>query len=168
MTGLYGFPTLVMNNIVSTILSDDIVTKMMYYKYEGDNGNILDKPPVENSYENLYKSQVYIHRRIPDILYKAKVFVVVNMADYRPYKYQSRNIKTTNVRINVVCHEDILYTPHGLRDVVVATRIVDILENKNLGTLGKMTVIRTVPILGLNKEYTGFEIVLTCESIERG
>ena len=60
-----------------------------------------------------------------------------------------------------------MYTAHGIRDMVIATRIVDLLENTSLGGLGRMSVVRTVPISGLNKEYTGFEIVLACESIER-
>ncbi|MGL5348271.1 MAG: hypothetical protein ACRDA3_13050 [Peptostreptococcaceae bacterium] len=168
MSILYGFPTLVINNIVSTLLSDDIVTKLMYYLDEGEGVNLLEKPSVENVYTELYKKQLYIHRRLPDILHEAKVYVVVNMSDYRPSQKGSKFIKSTNIRINVICHEKKMYTCHGIRDIVIATRIVDLLENTHTGGIGTMKVVRTVPISGLNKEYTGFEIVLACESIERG
>ena len=89
------------------------------------------------------------------------------MSDYRPHRQGSKFIKTTTVKINVFCHEKVMYTAHGIRDMVIATRIVDLLENTSLGGLGRMSVVRTVPISGLNKEYSGFEIILSCESIER-
>lgn len=167
MTMLYGFPTLVINNIVSTLLSDEIVTKLLYYTDSEEHENLLEKPNLENPYKDLYKKQLFVHRRIPDILKEASSFVVINMSDYRPYKQGSKYIKTTSVKINVFCHEKVLYTAHGLRDMVIATRIVDLMEKTSLGALGKMTVVRTIPITGLNKEYRGFEIVLACESIER-
>lgn len=168
MLALYGFPMLVINNMVSTILNDDIVTKMIYYTDTKEDENLLEKPSLDNPYKELYKKQIFIHRRVPNILHESKIFIVVNMADYKPYKNGSKFIKSTNIRINIICHEDVLYTMNGLRDIVVTTRIVDLLENTSLGGLGKVTVVRTVPISGLNKEYNGFEIVISCESIERG
>ena len=167
MTTLYGFPTLVINNILSTLLSDDIVTKILYYTDSEEGEDLLEKPNLEDPHKYLYKKQIYIHRRIPDILKGSSAYIVINMSNYKPYKQGSKFIKTTTVKINVFCHEKVMYTAHGLRDMVIATRIVDILESTSLGGLGKMSVIRTVPISGLNKEYTGFEIVLDCESIER-
>lgn len=167
MTILYGFPTLVINNIVSTLLSDEVVSKILYYTDSEEEENLLEKPDLENPYRDLYKKQIFIHRRIPDILKGSSAYIVINMSDYRPHRQGSKFIKTTTVKINVFCHEKVMYTAHGIRDMVIATRIVDLLESTSLGSLGKMSVVRTVPISGLNKEYSGFEIILSCESIER-
>ena len=167
MAMLYGFPTLVINNIVSTLLSDELITKVLYYTDSEEYEDLLEKPNLENPYQELYKKKIFMHRRIPDILKESGAYIVINMSDYRPYRQGSKFIKTTTLKINVFCHEKVMYTAHGVRDMVIATRIVDLLENTSLGGLGRMSVVRTVPISGLNKEYSGFEIVLACESIER-
>ena len=164
-------------SIMSELLSDDDVFKLMYYtgsEYQYEDIYSLPIPQDENSYEidrhyELYGKKIFTNKRVDSISYYADVNLFVNLYNVVPtmhfYK-ESKHIKTFVFQIGIVCHKDVRQTLNGFREVALAYRIMEMLQDRELaGGIGKMELTDMFPIFDVPTDYVAYSLKLEIDGV---
>lgn len=168
---LIGFPNKLIHNLGTRIMLDPIVNKFMYYS-NIDDENILELPEVDNPIGLLKNNKVFYSRRIDKVLTSADISLYITLYDYAPLVKRfekSNSLSTTKIEIGVVCHISCRDTLNGMRDLIVAQRIADMIkedENRDISGIGKITIDTGVRHLYNmpNPEYDGFQLVVKSDN----
>lgn len=164
---LYGFPNKLIHDVGAKIMLDDIINRFLVYK-DNEEDSVFDLPKIDNPIGLLKDKKVFYGRRVTTVLKEADISIYITLYDYRPYskKYdKSRLITTTKIEIGVICHNNCRNSLNGLRDIAVASRIVDIFkEEQSLGTIGRIELENTKALYNMPTDYHGFQIILSAES----
>ncbi|WP_227451991.1 hypothetical protein [Clostridioides sp. ES-S-0108-01] len=145
-------------------MSNQDFAKFMIYNNESQK-DILSMPDIKNSVKKLRNKKVFFNRRVEKVLKEADVSVYITLSEYKPYKDRSRIIKSTNIEIGVVCHDECQDTFNGLRDAALVCCIVDIItENEEIAGIGKIKLKGCSPMYNLDTSYNGFIIIVSAES----
>lgn len=136
------FPSLLMIKISNIIMLDSEINKMLYYNNVTDK-DIYSLDEVKNPIGKLKDNKVFIDRRIDKVQKDSDISVFINIASDNPYlrNYKkSRFVRTCEIEIGVMCHNDCRKILNGARESVVTNRIKDLLAgNDNLGTIGEIS-----------------------------
>ncbi|EGT5447422.1 TPA: hypothetical protein KRM61_000905 [Clostridioides difficile] len=159
-----AFPNKMISNIGTTLMSNQDFAKFMIYNDESQK-DILSMPDIKNPVKKLRNKKVFFNRRVEKVLKEADVSVYITLFKYNLYKDRSRIIKSTNIEIGVVCHDECQDTFNGLRDAALVCCIVDaITENEEISGIGKIKLESCSPMFNLDTSYNGFSIVVSAES----
>ena len=164
---LYGFPNKLIHNIGTKIMLDDVINRFLIYK-DNETDNTFDLPKIDNPIELLKDKKVFYGRRVMSVIKESDISIYITLYDYRPYSKRydkSRLITTTKIEVGVICHNNCRNSLNGLRDLAVATRIIDIFkEEQSLGTIGRIELENTKALYNMPTDYHGFQIILSAES----
>ena len=164
-------------SLMSEIITDDDVFRLMYYTgsdYQYEDIYSLPIPKDDELYEidkteELYNKKVFTNKRVDSISYYADVNLFVNLYNIVPtihfYK-ESKHVKTFVFQIGIVCHKDVRQTLNGFREVALAYRIMEMLQDKELaGGIGKMELTDMFPIYDVPTDYVAYSLKLEIDGV---
>lgn len=164
-------------SIMSELTTDDDVFRLMYYTgsdYQDVDLYSLPIPKDDESYEidkhaELYNKKVFANKRVDSISHYADVNLFVNLYNVVPsmhfYK-ESKYIKTFVFQIGIVCHKDVRETLNGFREVALAYRIMEMLQDKELaGGVGKVELTDMFPIFDVPTDYVAYSLKLEMDAV---
>ena len=168
MAKLYGLGNVIISEIVTRLMLNSDFNKLVYYKDVDEDGeDILSMPDLDDPVDELYKKQVWLHKRPDKVLHEQDVNVFVTLEDFRNESAKSSNIKTMTFKIAILVHKNCLLTPNGSRDIALLCCISDIIENDAyFKGLGDCKVYRVNHLFGINLEYSGYEIKCKVDGIK--
>ena len=168
MAKLYGLGNVIISEVLTRLMTNPDFYKLVYYKDVDENGeDILSMPDLEDPVGELYKKQVWLHRRPDKILYNQDVNIFVTLDDFRNESAKTPSIKTMTFKVAILVHKECLLTPNGSRDIALLCCVSDIVENDDyFRGLGRCSVYRVNHLLGLGMEYSGYEIVCRVDGIQ--
>lgn len=167
MAKLYGLGNVIMSEVATRLMTNSDFNKLLYYKEVDEDGDdILSMPDLDNPVDQLYKKQVWLHRRPDKVLHNQDVNVFLTLEDFRNESAKNTNIKTMTFKVSILVHKECLLTPNGSRDIALLCCVSDIIEKDDyFKGLGKCSVYRVSHLFGLNVEYSGYEITCKIDGI---
>ena len=124
-------------------------------------------PDLEDPVSQLYRKQVWLHRRPDKVLHEQDVNVFITLNDFRNESAKNPNIKTITFTVSALVHKECLLTPNGSRDIALLCCIEDIIEKDDyFKGLGRCNVYRVNHLFGLGLEYSGYEIICKVDGIQ--
>lgn len=153
------FPSRVMIQISNLIMLDDEINKMLYYNTVSDK-DIYSLDEVENPISELKDSKVFIDRRVDKVWKESDISVFVNLSKDAPYSKSGRKsnkIRTVEIEIGVVCHNNCRKIINGFRDSIVSNRIKTVLcDEDSVQGLKGISWGDTTQMLNLPIDYMGY------------
>lgn len=167
MAKLYGLGNVIVSEIATRLMTNSDFNKLVYYKDVDEDGeDILSMPDLEDPVSELYRKQVWLHRRPDKVLHNQDVNVFITLGDFRNESAKNKDIKTMTFTVAVLVHKECLLTPNGSRDIALLCCISDIIEKDDyFKGLGDCKVYRVNHLFGLNLEYSGYEIICKVDGI---
>lgn len=167
MAKLYGLGNIIMSEISTRLMINPDFYKFVYYKDVDENGeDILSMPDLDDPVGELYKKQVWLHRRPDKVLHNQDINVFLTLEDFRNESAKNPNIKTITFKIAILVHKECLLTPNGSRDIALLSCVSDIVETDDyFKGLGRCKVHRVNHLFGLGVEYSGYEIICRIDGI---
>lgn len=167
MAKLYGLGNIIMSEISTRLMINPDFYKFVYYKDVDENGeDILSMPDLDDPVGELYKKQVWLHRRPDKVLHNQDINVFLTLEDFRNESAKNPNIKTITFKIAILVHKECLLTPNGSRDIALLSCVSDIVETDDyFKGLGRCEVHRVNHLFGLGVEYSGYEIICRIDGI---
>ena len=84
MAKLYGLGNVVISEVATRLMTNPDFYKFVYYKDIDEEGeDILSMPDLDNPVEELYRKQVWLHRRPDKVLHNQDVNVFITLDDFR-------------------------------------------------------------------------------------
>ena len=168
MAKLYGLGNVIISEIATRLMINPDFNKLVYYKdIDEDGEDILSMPDLEDPVSELYRKQVWLHRRPDKVLHNQDVNVFITLDDFRNESAKDPSIKTLTFKIAVLVHKECLLTPNGSRDIALLCCVSDIVEkDRYFQGLGKCNVHRVNHLFGLGMEYSGYEIICRVDGIQ--
>ena len=166
----YGMPNRMVCEISAKIFESPNLLNYIYYtgvEYENVDLFTLEPPSVSE----LVDKNIFIGRRIPNLMKSVGAFLDIRVNRYQPRSNQKSAtlLKYVEVDIDVLCHMDCQRTSRGTRDITIITLLQEALENENLTGIGEHVEITSVTeILGLDTSYSGYTLKLTIEGFNQG
>lgn len=155
MAELYGTTNKIMSEINTHLLKHPEFLKFLYYtSTEYKTKDILAQPKVSSS--KIHNKKFFVFRRIPESITTEDAFVFIDVYRDMPTVVGGM-LKQVTFTVSVLVHENCISTLHGNRAICICSAIEDAMENyqKN-NAIGKVDLMRLSPLLGLQKEYTGY------------
>ena len=147
MAKLYGLGNVIISDVLTRLITNPDFYKLVYYKDIDEEGeDILSMPDLEDPVSELYRKQVWLHRRPDKVLHNQDVNVFITLEDFRNESAKNPNIKTMTFKVAVLVHKECLLTPNGSRDIALLNCVSDIVE--------------------LGMEYSGYEIICRVDGIQ--
>ena len=167
MAKLYGLGNVIISEVATRLMANPDFNKLVYYKNVDEDGeDILSMPDLEDPIGQLYKKQVWLHRRPDKVLHSQDVNVFITLDDFRNYSAKDHGIKTLTFTVSALVHKECLLTPNGSRDIALLCCISDIIEkDRYFKGLGRCNIYRVNHLFGLGMEYSGYEIVCRVDGI---
>ena len=164
----------ILQSIVVELVSDDMLSKLLYYVDEKKEDiyslDSLDDP-VKTLYKNDDKSKnkVFKNKKVLKVIEEIDVCMFINLSSYsqKSSDYStSSTIKTMDIQVGILCHEDCLETLNGCRDVAMIDRIVSILNtSKLIPSLGTATISSVYALLDVPYDFNGYGITVSLDGI---
>lgn len=169
MSLIYGLPNRVMAELSAKIFQSPKVLNYIYYtgkEYENVDIFSLDTP----SANKLVDKNIFIGRRIPNLMKEVGAFLDMRVNRYEPMPSQKSRklIKYVEIDIDILCHVDCQRTLRGTRDITIVTLLQEILENEDLSGIGEVEITTVTEILGLNADYNGYQLKITIKGFNQG
>ena len=157
MAKAIGLPTRITNDIVSLLLSNQDVCKLLTcsLKTEG----IDDVEDIKKPWE-LFNKNIFVGRRIPDLLLEEGSYITVRLHSW--FEKSSSNKKVLDegvISISVISSINLVDTVHGPRDVALSCIIKDLLGDNTFNTIGKLNVYQVIDIEKLPVNYPGYMLL---------
>ena len=167
MAKLYGLGNVIVSEIATRLMTNSDFNKLVYYKDVDEDGeDILSMPDLEDPVGELYRKQVWLHRRPDKVLHNQDVNVFITLDDFRNEYAKNKDIKTMTFKVAVLVHKECLLTPNGSRDIALLCCISDIIEKDDyFKGLGDCRVYRVNHLIGLNLENSVYEIICKVDGI---
>lgn len=168
MAKLYGLGNVIISEVLTRLITNPDFYKLVYYKDVDEEGeDILSMPDLDNPVGELYKKQVWLHKRPDKVLHNQDVNVFITLDDFRNESAKNPNIKTMTFKVAILVHKECLLTPNGSRDIALLCCVSDIVENDDyFRGLGRCSVYRVNHLLGLGMEYSGYEVTCRIDGIQ--
>lgn len=168
----YGLPNRVMGELMAKIFESDNLLKYIYYtgkEYECVDLFSLERP----STDELIDKNIFIGRRIPNLMKKVGAFLDVRVNRYEPLPVSKSKshllIKYVEVDIDIICHVSCQKTLRGTRDITIAVLLQEILENSDLtGIATNVEITSLTEILGLHQDYNGYQLKIKVTGFNQG
>lgn len=164
-------------SIMSELMSDDDIFRLLYYTgsdYQYEDIYSLPIPKNDELYEidkhdELYNKKVFVNKRIDSISYYADVSLFVNLYNVVPtihFYQESKHVRTFVFQIGIVCHKDVRQTLNGFREIALAYRIMEMLQDKELaGGVGTMKLTDMFPIYDVPTDYVAYSLKLEIDGV---
>lgn len=154
---LYGYANRLMAEINSHLLKHPDLGKFLYYThYDYDELNILEQDLVSAS--KLYDKNFFVYKRVPEVINEEGAYLFINIYRQTPTVIGGK-IDNITFNIDILVHKDCLKTAHGNRVVCIYTAIDKALSEYQLkSSIGKISVSRVLPILGVIKDFEGYTV----------
>lgn len=164
-------------SIMSELMSDDDVFRLLYYTgsdYQYEDIYSLPIPKNDELYEidkhdELYNKKVFVNKRIDSISYYADVSLFVNLYNVVPtmhFYQESKHVRTFVFQIGIVCHKDVRQTLNGFREIALAYRIMEMLQDKELaGGVGTAKLTDMFPIYDVPTDYVAYSLKLEIDGV---
>ena len=153
------FPSRLIIKIANLIMLDSEINKMLYYNKVNDK-DIYSLDDVKNPIGVLKDNKVFIDRRIDKVWKESDISVFVNLSKDSQYSRgytKSRKVRTVEVEIGVVCHNNCRKTINCLRDLSVFNRIKMVLcEDDSVQGLKGIQWGETTQMYNMPQDYTGY------------
>ena len=168
MAELYGLGNVIISEVANRLMTNSDFNKLVYYKdIDEDGEDILSMPDLEDPVTELYKKQVWVHRRPDKVLHEQDVNVFITLDDFRNDSAKDTSIKTMTFTVSVLVHKECLATPNGMRDIALLCCVSDIIEkDRYFKGLGRCNVYRINHLLELSTGYSGYEIICRVDGIQ--
>lgn len=164
MAELYGVTNKILAEITSHILKHPDLCKFLYYtdnKYQYE--NLLEEEPVPAS--KIIDKKLFVYRRVPEVIEEVGAFMYIDLYRLTP-TVLGGNVKEVSFAIDILVHYNCLKTSVGNRAVCIEEALESALSDYHKkSSLGKITLVRMQPILGLVDDYTGYTITFTTNEI---
>ena len=127
--------------------------------------------PVKTLYKNDDKSKnkVFKNKKILKVIEEIDVCMFVNLLSYsqKSTAYStSATVKTMDIQVGILCHEDCLETLNGCRDVAMIDRIMSILNtSKIIPSIGNATISSVYALLDVPYDFNGYGITISLDGI---
>ena len=161
MSRFYGLTNRVINDVVSLFLSSQDLCKFLSSS-ELENTDIDSIEDLENTYD-LYNKNIYINRRVPDLLEQEGAFISIRATRVGDDSTSNKPLDRGILEVHIVVSNNLLPTLNGSRDVCIMSIAKELLVNNNFSTVGKFTVIQADDLYGLPRGFSGYSIA--CEFI---
>lgn len=166
---IVGLPNRIINEICAELMSRQDFAKFVYYKDK--DCDILSLPDIENPHKLLKNKQVHINRKIPKVLEEYDVNVFMTLSRWNNYrKFGSKAstvIDSVTIKIIVLVQATTLPTENGNRDIAIVSIIRDILEQNDLGGIGRCSIEEVAELYSLPPEFHGFEMYCKVEGFNK-
>lgn len=166
---IYGLPNRIMSELSAKIFSSPKLLNYIYYTdKEYENVDLFSLEPPSAS--SLVGENIFIGRRIPNLMEKVGAFIDIRVNRYEPLvnKKSVKMIKNVDIDIDVVCHVDCQTTLRGTRDITIVTLLQEILENEDLSGIGNVEIYSTTEILGLHTDFNGYQLRIKITGFNQG
>ena len=166
---IYGLPNRVVAELTAKLFESSKLLNYIYYtgkEYENVDLFSLETP----STNKLVDKNIFIGRRIPNLMKQVGAFVDIRVNRYEPMLGQKSRkiIKYVEVDIDILCHVDCQKTLRGTRDITIVTLMQEILENEELTGIGEVEIRTVTEILGLNTDYNGYQLKIIVKGFNQG
>ena len=156
MAKQFGLGNYILSEVVSRLMLNPQFSKFVYYK-DVDSEDILSLPNLDNPVGELYKNQVWKHRRPQKVLHEQDINVFVSLGRIRPQR--NKGIHSMEINISVLVHDGCMITANGNRDICIMSTIIDEMVNEKFyKSIGNCELIDTLPLYGLQTEHSGYEL----------
>lgn len=153
------FPSRLIIKIANLIMLDSEINKMLYYNKVNDK-DIYSLDDVVNPIGVLKDNKVFMDRRIDKVWKESDISVFVNLSKDAPYSRnytKSNKIRTVEVEIGVICHNNCRKTINGFRDSAVFNRIKMVLcEDESVQGLKGIRWGETTQMYNMPQDYMGY------------
>ena len=158
MSKRFGILNTYLDTLVSKMLVNDNLCKLLYYN---TNDDIIAKPNLTQEQKlGLIGSNIFINKRVPIIQEEAKPLLMIRITDvdYNGGKYSY--INDVMINMYIICANSVIETENGTRDLCIATALDDIFENSDVGDIGIGNMLRMgfSDLADLGTEYQGYSI----------
>lgn len=147
------------NEIIKKIVSDDILTKFMYYN--DVYSNILNKPSLDmEQVDDILDNNIFEFKKLQDYGENTKkTYLSMEYGEIGYNQKRNMSFKAMFFHFYIVSNTSIVKTIHGNRLLEIEARLVDLFHEGYTTTLGRSQVIASKP-LSLPNGYAGRELVV--------
>ena len=157
----------ILQSIVIELVNDDMLSKLLYYVNESEE-DIYSLESLDNPVKTLYKNDDK-SKNILKVIEEIDVCMFVNLLSYsqKSTAYStSATVKTMDIQVGILCHEDCLETLNGCRDVAMIDRIMSILNtSKIIPSIGNATISSVYALLDVPYDFNGYGITISLDGI---
>lgn len=164
----------ILQSIVIELVNDDMLSKLLYYVNENEE-DIYSLESLDNPVKTLYKNddksknKVFKNKKILKVIEEIDVCMFINLLSYsqKSTAYStSATVKTMDIQVGILCHEDCLETLNGCRDVAMIDRIMSILNtSKIIPSIGNATISSVYALLDVPYDFNGYGITISLDGI---
>ena len=163
---LYGFTNKVMAGITAKILSNEDLCKFLYYtdfKYRDE--SILKEKSVDRC--DIIDSRFFSYRRVPERIDEDGAYMFIDIYRNTPITLGGA-INEIYFDVYILVHIESLRTYHGNRAFCMMEALNCALNDYVKTSIGKIDLVRIDPMLGLEKNYTGYCVRYRAYSFNTG
>ena len=168
------FANKVLESILIELVHDDKLSKLLYYVDE-DKEDIYSLESLDNPVKTLYnnpnksKNKVFKNKKVLKVIEEIDVCMFVNLVSYsqKSTAYSSSStIRSMDIQVGILCHDDCLETLNGSRDIAMIDRIMSILNtSKLIPSIGKATVSSVYALLDVPSNFNGYGITISLDGL---
>lgn len=152
---------------INTILrTDDELWKLLYYKSNGVNDDILSRPSVLDMPPN-EKFPIINHRLkhtpVTDDLADNEICRIIFYPSPRRPQRQSYVIASQSVTFDIFVHRN--YNDIDMRLAKICDRVNDLMSHKNIASLGKSEFVSGDPFTMTDEGYVGYTLIYKFGSV---
>ena len=148
----YGKLNKYLSEIIAKLMENQELCKFLYY-YEPDI-DIINQPDV-NIKSSIINKKILKNKILSEVQKEVACTIGIRIKEV---SYSSSKIDSIRVGFYVICHESLLNTNYGQRDLAVVQLIHNICNTEKFG-IGKSKHFFTRDLPALNQYYVGYEVL---------
>lgn len=158
-----SFASNYMTKLATILMLDKDISKLLYYTDVSDK-DIFSLDDLKNPIHMLYEKRVFIDRKLDKLISDAEIGLFINIDEDSPYKkvnQSSRFFNELQIEIGIICHKKCRDTLNGIREVLIANRIKEIVAtHEELQGIGENEVISNEPMFSIPYyDFNGYAVV---------
>lgn len=154
---LYGYTNKVLAEIHAHLLKHPELTKFLYYtdnEYKEKDILEQEKPKISD----IANKKIFMYKRVEKTVEDAGAYMFIDIYRITPTTIGGK-IREVTFTVDILVHQDCVDTMHGNRAICILSALEEALgEYVKKHSIGSIDLIRVAPILGIIKEFTGYQM----------
>lgn len=154
---LYGYTNKVLAEIHAHLLKHSELTKFLYYtdnEYKEKDILEQEKPKVSD----IANKKIFMYKRVEETVKDAGAYMFIDVYRIIPTTIGGK-IREVTFTVDILVHQDCVDTMHGNRAICILSALEEALgEYVKKHSIGSIDLIRVAPILGIIKQFTGYQM----------
>ncbi len=154
---LYGYTNKVLAEIYAHLMKHPELTKFLYYtdnEYKEKDILEQEKPTISD----IANKKIFMYKRVEETVKDAGAYMFIDVYRITPTKIGGK-IREVTFTVDILVHQDCVDTMNGNRAICILCALEESLgEYVKKHSIGSIDLIRVAPILGIIKEFIGYQM----------